>query len=40
MGIIVRPKVSLLVHRYVGIPVIPKGLTLQLKDDDYPLKIH
>ena len=38
-GSIVRPKVSLLVHRYVGIPVIPKeSLTLKLKDDDYPLK--
>ena len=38
-GSVVRPKVSLLVHRYVGIPVIPKErLTLQLKDDDYPLK--
>jgi len=39
-GSIIRPKISLLVHRCVGIPVIPKEHLkhLQLKDDDYPLK--
>ena len=38
-GSIIRPKVSLLVHRYVGIPVVPKeNLTLKLKNEEYPLK--
>jgi len=39
-GSIIRPKVSLLVHRYVGIPVIPKDKleNLQLKDDEFPLQ--
>jgi|TARA_Y100000389_G_scaffold203609_1_gene252666 hypothetical protein len=39
-GSIIRPKVSLLVHRYVGIPIIPKESIkkLKLKDDEYPLQ--
>ncbi len=39
-GSILRPKFSLLVHRYVGIPVIPKEnlKNLKLEDDEYPLK--
>tara|TARA_Y100000768_G_C23961965_1_gene675874 strand:+ start:180 stop:1775 length:1596 start_codon:yes stop_codon:yes gene_type:complete len=39
-GSVIRPKVSLLVHRYVGIPVIPKESleNLKLEDNDYPLK--
>jgi hypothetical protein len=38
-GSVIRPKVSLLVHRYVGIPIVPKDqLRLTLKDDDYPLQ--
>lgn len=39
-GSVLRPKVSLLVHRYVGIPVVPKEdlKKLSLKDDEYPLQ--
>ena len=39
-GSIVRPKVSLLVHKYVGIPIIPKESleNLKLKEDEYPLQ--
>jgi len=39
-GSIIRPKVSLLVHRYVGIPIIPKESleNLKLDDDEYPLQ--
>jgi len=39
-GSIIRPKLSLLVHRYVGIPIIPKDKlkNLQLEDDEYPLQ--
>jgi len=40
-GSIIRPKVSLLVHRYVGIPVIPKESleNLHIKDEEeFPLK--
>ena len=39
-GSIIRPKVSLLVHRYVGIPIIPKESleNLKLKEDEYPLQ--
>jgi len=39
-GSVIRPKVSLLVHRYVGIPVIAKESleNIKLKKDEYPLQ--
>jgi hypothetical protein len=39
-GSVIRPKVSLLTHRYVGIPIVPKESlkNLKLKEEEYPLK--